>query len=231
MKLMTSMGDMSGAVYIIALPMNENRLLSRADARAVDRDAIARLGIPGIVLMENAARGAADAIEQRFDIGGANVIIVCGTGNNGGDGYALARHLWIRGAAVRIAALGDPGVGSDAATNANIARKMGIPIEPWSAEYCHDADMLIDAIFGTGLDRNIEEPVRGIVQEMNAATVPRVAVDIPSGLDCDDGAILGIALRASLTVTFVGWKRGFAAEEARPCLGEVVVVDIGCPAN
>ncbi len=231
MKLMTSTKVMSGAVYIIARQMNENRLLSRADARAVDRDAIARFGISGIVLMENAARGAADAIERRFEIATANVVIVCGTGNNGGDGYALARHLRTRGSTVRVVSLGDPRIGSDAETNANIAREMDISIEPWSAECLHDAHIIVDAIFGTGLDRDIGEPIRGIVQEMNVATAPRVAMDIPSGLDCDSGAVLGVAIRASLTVTFVARKQGFASEDARRYLGEVVVADIGYPAG
>ena len=208
-------------------------LLDRESVRAVDRAAIDEYGIPGIVLMENAARGlAAEAL--RMLRGAANepprVLIICGRGNNGGDGYALARHLHNAGIAPVLAPLGEPPIESDAGINDAICRRMGIRrIALDALEGCADADLVVDAIFGTGLDRPVSGEAARIIDWINGAGRPVLAVDVPSGLDCDTGRPLGTAVRATRTVTFVGLKPGLARSHAAPLVGEVVVVDIGAP--
>ena len=204
--------------------------LTRAQAREVDRIAMEDLKIPGILLMENAARGISEAISDRFPATDGPIAIVCGPGNNGGDGFAAARHLANAGRAVRIH-LAKPAAacreGSDAATNLAIASAMDLAIAV-DADF-QGAGLLVDAVFGTGLARAVEAPYRGLIEAINAASAPVVAVDMPSGLDADTGEIHGVAVRADLTVTMVAPKVGFALGEGPAHVGEVVVVDIGAP--
>ncbi len=206
-------------------------VLDRDSVRAVDRAAVEAFGIPSIVLMENAARGLAEEAKRMLE--GAptpHALIVCGSGNNGGDGYALARHLHNAGIDISIVALGDPKAGSDAATNCRICRAIGIreiPLEELGQ--APDADLIVDAIFGTGLDRPVSGPAARAIEWINAADRPVLAVDIPSGLDCNTGRTLGVAVRAVKTVSFVGLKPGFFEASARDLVGEVVVADIGAP--
>ncbi|MHC5004445.1 MAG: NAD(P)H-hydrate epimerase [Planctomycetota bacterium] len=211
-------------------PPHGTLIFDRAAIQAVDRDAIEQFAIPGIVLMENASIGLAREAEDMTRTG-ATVLICCGRGNNGGDGYALARHLHNRGRHAVLAATGEPRDGTDAAVNREICRRMGLPL--LDAGQCGEvaADLVVDALFGTGLDRPVTGAAAGVVDWMNAEGTPVLAVDVPSGLDCDTGAALGRAVVATRTVTFVGWKRGFLAPHARKHLGEIVVVDIGAPAE
>ncbi len=208
-------------------------VLDRESVRAVDRAAIDEYGIPGIVLMENAARGlAAEAVAM---LRGAEheppqVLIICGRGNNGGDGYALARHLHNAGVAPVLAPLGEPRGESDAGINDAICRRMGIRrIALDQLDGCAKADLVVDAIFGTGLDRPTSGEAARVIDWINDAGRPVLAVDVPSGLDCDTGRPLGTAVRATRTVTFVGLKPGLVQLHAAPLVGEVVVVDIGAP--
>lgn len=210
-------------------------VLDRAAVREVDRAAIEDFGIPGIVLMENAARGLADAaLEMLTDAAHhpSRVLIVCGRGNNGGDGYALARHLANAGVHVTLVPLGDPRPDGDAGINAAICRNMDIPATTLDAiDDPASFDLIVDAMFGTGLDRAIEGSAAGAVAWINDAGRPVLAVDVPSGLDCDTGAPLGPTVRATVTVTFVAAKPGFAIPAAKPHVGRVVVVGIGAPAS
>lgn len=186
--------------------------------------------IPGIVLMENAARGIADALRKRFSAPTGPISIVCGPGNNGGDGFACARHLTNAGLSVTLHLAAAPDAyrdGSDAKRNLEIAIAMGIPRK--NANDLADAAVIVDAVFGTGLVREISEPYRGIIEAINAAPAPTVAVDLPSGLDADTGAIHGVAVCADLTVTMVAEKVGFALGEGPAHIGDVEVVDIGAP--
>jgi NAD(P)H-hydrate epimerase len=208
-------------------------VLNRAAVREIDRLAMAQYGIPGALLMENAARGLAE--QARLMLADARqtppvVWIVCGTGNNGGDGYALARHLRNDRAIPLLTMLGPPRPGSDAALNLEICRRMRIH-EVGPRDIAFDAiDLVVDALFGTGLDRPIEGPAAALIHMINDHHVPVLAVDIPSGLDCDTGRPLGDAVvRASRTVTFVGHKPGLLQPHAREYAGEVVVADIGAP--
>jgi hydroxyethylthiazole kinase-like uncharacterized protein yjeF len=200
--------------------------LTRAQAREVDRLAMQELGIPGIVLMENAARGLADML----DAVDGRVAIVCGPGNNGGDGFAMARHLLNRGRVVDVHLLAPEGrfrADSDAGVNLAILRAMGVPRRGDLA--FHEADCLVDALFGTGLDRPLEEPYLGAIRAMNAAAAPVLAVDIPSGLDADTGAVHGAAVRAEWTGTMVAPKAGFFLGEGPRHTGRIRCVDIGAP--
>ena len=157
-------------------------------------------------------------------------MIVCGSGNNGGDGYALARHLHNAGVDVVLAALGEPKAGSDAATNREICRRIGLREAPFEEARQHAAcDLLVDAIFGTGLDRPVTGTAAEAIEWINAGGRPVLAVDLPSGLDCDTGRALGTAVRAACTVTFVGLKPAMTKSAAREYLGEVVVTGIGAP--
>lgn len=219
-------------------------VLDRKAVREVDRAAIEDYGISGVVLMENAARGLCEhALRMLVGAGGRGktgpekrgigeplALIVCGSGNNGGDGYALARHLHNAQVGVVLAAIGEPKPGSDAAANRDICRKMALrEIGPDALTGFAGADLIVDALFGTGLDRPIEGPAAAIINWINSTGKPVLAVDVPSGLDCDTGRPLGVCVRAAATVTFVALKPGFLAPESKEWTGRIDVVDIGVP--
>ena len=223
--------------------------LTRAQIRQVDRLAIEELGIPGVVLMENASRSVAEAIlallgaELALEPAAAKVAVLCGGGNNGGDGYATARHLHNAGVAVALYAARDTAqLRGDAAVNAHIVRRMGMPVIPilgagqvaahgprWG-EY----HVIVDALLGTGFSGEVRQPLAAIIEHCNAVAAqaggPKVvAVDVPSGLDCDSGQPAGATVRADVTVTFVALKVGFSAASAQPYLGRLIVAGIGAP--
>jgi NAD(P)H-hydrate epimerase len=210
--------------------------LSRDEVRAVDRRAIEEYGVPGVVLMENAGRGAAEVL---LSLGARGLVSVCaGKGNNGGDGFVIARHLDIRQVSVRILLFARAEeLGGDAATNFRIIEKSGLPITVFGADVDHSAiaaelatsEWVVDALFGTGLTGPVRPPFDRVIAAINASQAHVLAVDIPSGLDCDTGRPLGATIRAEHTVTFVAAKKGFAAPEAKEWLGQVHVVGIGAP--
>ncbi|MDP9173539.1 MAG: NAD(P)H-hydrate epimerase [Planctomycetota bacterium] len=208
--------------------------LTREQVRSIDRIAVERYGIPGIVLMENAARGAADVAEAML-AGKARgeVLIFCGGGNNGGDGLAAARHLHNRGFKVCIVLTTDSAkYGGDAVINWQIVQSMDLAVMPFDAAAIvnRKPSLILDAIFGTGLTQAPRDPFGEIAGVVQGLGVPILAIDIPSGLDCDTGKPLGrVCIRANRTVTFVAEKVGFAQPAAREFLGEVIVADIGCP--
>ena len=208
-------------------------VFDRDGLRALDRAAIEDIGIPGLVLMENAARAVAgealDMLPGRSGSPGL-VAITCGGGNNGGDGYAAARHLHIAGADVRLIPVRAPREGGDAWTNCRIAERMNLPT--WTIEDLKDepgVDLIIDAVLGTGATRPIEGDERIAIDHINAAGRPVLAVDLPSGLDADRGVVLGNAVRATRTVTLVGMKEGFLKLHTQPHVGLIVVAGIGIP--
>lgn len=217
-------------------------VLDRARIRALDRHAIERCGVPGVVLMENAGRGAADAIERWLGrrrpagLRGARVVIVAGRGNNGGDGCVVARHLALRGARPTLLLAGAPGdlAGDAALACAALVGTGGALVPDVSpaavTEALAGADLAVDALFGTGLDRDLAGASAALVAALDAAPVPVVALDLPSGLDADTGATRGVAVRAALTITFAHPKPGLFASAALDRVGELVVADIGVPA-
>ncbi len=212
-------------------------ILSREEVRALDRRAIEEFGIPGVVLMENAGRGVAELLLQ-LGING-QVVICCGKGNNGGDGFVIARHLDIRHVHVQVVLFSRPeDLTGDALINYRIIDAAGLPIElvpradegggSWR-QLLSSADWIVDALFGTGLAGPVRPPYADAINAINTSTSRVLAVDIPSGLDCDTGKPLGRTVRAQHTATFVAMKTGFGNPAAKPWLGKVHVIDIGVP--
>lgn len=203
--------------------------LPRARIREIDRRAIEEFGVPGIVLMENAGRGAAEILTQ-LNSDREPVLILCGKGNNGGDGFVIARHLDNAGIPVTAHLIGSAGLPPDAETNFQIAKRSTlVGDEPIGDRIAAFQGWIVDALFGTGLTGPLRSPYDGLVNAINSSKATVFAVDIPSGLDCDTGKPLGATVRANHTVTFVAPKMGFAAPEAREWVGMVHVVGIGAP--
>jgi NAD(P)H-hydrate epimerase len=207
--------------------------LSRAEVREIDRRAIEEYGVPGIVLMENAGRGAAEVLRS-LGISG-RVVICCGKGNNGGDGFVIARHLDNAGVPVHVWLFAKPEeLTGDAAISFHVISRTPLPIavgfdETALRQELGTAAWIVDALFGTGLIGPVRQPFDRIIATINESPAPVFAVDIPSGLDCDNGQPLGATIRAKHTVTFVAPKKGFAEPAAQEWLGQVHVVDIGAP--
>ncbi len=218
-------------------------VMTRDEVRAFDRWAINTLGIPGVVLMENAGRSCAELIKDKLaGVASPRVCIFCGTGNNGGDGYVIARHLLNSGFKVAVIIVGERRkIKGDAKTNLDILERLGQPIEQLNVNepdiadkveaFAADADMLVDSLFGTGLGGQLSDEYKQLIESINAQNCPILAVDIPSGLDCDTAEPLGAAIRASYTVTFVSAKRGFASTSSAQYTGEVFVASIGVEPN
>lgn len=205
--------------------------LTRAQAREIDRAAIEDYAIPGIVLMENAARALATRALAMLESSPGPVVILCGPGNNGGDGFALARLLHNAHVDVRLLATRQLGeyIG-DAAINARIIERMRIPLEiAVESTQLPDCALLVDALFGTGLTSAPRGVGAELIDAINAHPARTLAVDLPSGLDCDTGEALGACVRAGHTVTFVAMKAGFANPASRAYTGDVSVGDIGAP--
>jgi NAD(P)H-hydrate epimerase len=208
--------------------------LTRAQVREIDKLAIERYHIPGIVLMENAARAVTDVIASVVTLADASVAIVCGGGNNGGDGLAVARHLHNRGAHVDLVLAAAPAkLRGEALVNWQIVAAMGIEnVDFHDSEDIvnpHAVDVVVDGLFGTGLSRAPDSDMTKLVEIMNESGLPIVAIDVPSGLDCDSGEPPGACVRATQTVSFVAEKIGFANPASKQYTGEVTVGDIGCP--
>jgi NAD(P)H-hydrate epimerase len=228
--------------------------LSRDEVRELDRRAIEEFGVPGVVLMENAGRGCAELL-MRLNPDRRPVVVLCGPGNSGGDGFVIARHLDNHGWPVKvwlvrpetpgrsfgfgqIAAATDRRLSPDCETNAAIwahANPLGTNDTPGSAwkealvRDVTDAGWVVDALFGTGLTRPLADPYGELIPFLNASGRPILAVDVPSGMDSDTGAALGPTVRAAHTATFVGLKNGFLDPEFRQYTGELHVIDIGAP--
>ncbi len=212
-------------------------ILTREQVRELDRRAIEEFGVPGVVLMENAGRGMAELLRS-LGINGL-VVICCGKGNNGGDGFVIARHLDNVGVRVRVLLFGDPAqLSGDAAINHRIVAASGIPMEVFAGPVLDeerllrqlaDADWIVDALFGSGLRGAIQPPFDRIIAAINSAAGRVFAVDIPSGLDCDTGKPLGIAVRAHHTGTVAAMKKGFQELSAAAWLGQVHLIDMGAP--
>lgn len=219
-------------------------VLSRAQMRAFDAHAIASCQVPSLILMENAGRGATDVLERELFDGrarGRRAVVVCGTGNNGGDGFVVARHLRARGATVEAWLVGDAAkMTADCKANHEAfvgiggvvhAAPLGASLDLLAASL-DSADFVVDALFGTGLDRAISGPFAEVVERINASSLHGarvVALDVPSGLDADTGVALGSSVEADLTVTFAHLKLGLVTGHGTARSGPVHVVDIGVP--
>jgi NAD(P)H-hydrate epimerase len=215
------------------------RPLTRAEVRGIDARAAGELGLPTLVLMENAGRGAAAWLAARTPPT-SRVLIACGPGNNGGDGGVVARHLDAWGYPVRVAWFARAGqLRGDAAVQWHILARSGIDQSAWPDEDSHEparldalmagSDWVVDALLGTGLTRPVEGALRAVIEAINRSGKPVLALDLPSGLDADSGRPLGAAVRARATATFVAPKLGFDAPGAAGYTGKVAVIDIGVP--
>ncbi len=202
------------------------RSLSVSQAQAFDRHAQVKLGIPSIILMENAGRGVAEEVLKMLR-GKKKVVIICGAGNNGGDGLVAARHLLNAGIKVKVCLMGKISkLKPDPKINLEILVRMEQKILKFP-NAIEGSDLIIDAMFGIGLKSEVREPYAQIIDFLNKTGKPILAVDVPSGLDADTGKILGVAVRAKRTVTFVAPKKGFFRADGPKCCGRIVVRDIG----
>ena len=219
---------------------DELTIMTRQQVRRFDAWAINTMEIPGVVLMENAARSCVELILQM--LAGhphPKVCIFCGSGNNGGDGFVIARHLFNQGVTVKIVICADTAkIKGDAKINFDICRKMNLPIERVDIdsmgickdieECVEDCDLLVDAILGTGMSGELKSSLTLLISCINSHNLPIVAVDIPSGMDCDTGLPLPVCIEAQATVTFVAIKKGFVeCPESEAVTGRVFVADIG----
>ena len=214
-------------------------VFTREQSRRIDKIAVEEYGFSSLVLMENAGRGTADVL-CRLGVAGP-VVICCGKGNNAGDGFVVARHLDLRGHKVRVLLWANPEeLTGAAAVNFHILKKTDVPIElfgleldePQSARLENlltDAAWIVDALLGTGATGEPRPPLDRVIDRLNAAAAPKLAVDVPSGLDCDTGLAAVHTIRAVETCTFVAAKRGFFAPEAAAYVGRLHVLDIGVP--
>ena len=184
----------------------------------------------GLTLMENAARESFEVALAMIDSDHRDplVTVVCGRGNNGGDGYAIARLLHERGFHTRLLSSGEPRSGSDAATNARKAQLLGLE-RTSDPDILKSSTLIVDALLGTGLDRSVAGEELGLIEAINATGAPVLSIDIPSGLDADTGRPLNSAVRATETVTFVGLKIGLLEPAGEALAGRIRVVDIGIP--
>lgn len=224
--------------------------ITRQQAREIDRIASEKYLIPSIVLMENAARNAADIVidlleeidEEHYYKGDEpRVAILCGGGNNGGDGYAIARHLYNAGVEVAVFAVVHPEkLTGDAATMAKIVRAMDLGPElviddaslDERVDELAEADVIVDALLGTGFTGPVRPPISKAITLINALReegATTVAIDVPSGLDCDTGKPGEATIEADVTVTFVAEKVGFTRPGADRYTGRIIVADIGAP--
>lgn len=212
---------------------------TKEQVRELDRIAIEEYQIPSIVLMENAGAGAARIIAREIGTQ-KSVAIFCGKGNNGGDGFVIARHLHNNGIEVHVFFLGETAqvaVDSDPGINLRILHNMKIPIieihdvhslNEYKSAW-QNCDYLVDAIFGTGLCREISGNLHAIMSEIKSWNKKNIAIDTPSGLDGNTGEIHGITLPAKLTITFALPKKGFFIKDGPNVTGNIEVVDISIP--
>lgn len=211
-------------------------VLTRAEVREIDVRALKEFGIPGLVLMENAGRNAAELL-RTLGIAGP-VLIIAGKGNNGGDGMVMLRHLKNAGVEARMLLAVDPReLTGDAAVNYGVLQAAGWEGDVWGKTlregeleaWLRGANWIVDALLGTGSRGSPREPYATLIRAINASGTRVLAVDIPTGLDCDTGTAVEPCIRAAQTMTFVASKVGFQNPAAGEYLGEVHVIDIGIP--
>ena len=215
------------------------RLVYAEEMQALDRFTIEDFGLPGLILMENAGRGTAELILERFaPEAKRGVLVICGPGNNGGDGFVIARHLFQKGIPVKVLSLAQQEkFKADALVNFEVAADLGL-IKGFILsenevslldEALKDCALIVDAIFGTGLKREVKGRFAEVIRRINASGKPIVSVDIPSGLSADSGKPLGIAVKATLTATMALPKVGQVIYPGRTYVGELEIIDISMP--
>ncbi len=214
------------------------KLATASQMREIDRTCIQERGIPGLVLMENAGLAVARAVRNRLSTTDARVAIICGKGNNGGDGFVAARHLHELGVATRVVLLargeelkGDAASNHRAALGAGVevTEATGSDVRPAVEAAVGGAEIVVDAILGTGVSGEVRGAARDAIEAVNEAAGPVIAVDVPSGVDSDSGRVLGCCVKADATVTFGLPKVGLYVYPSAKFCGEVIVDPIGIP--
>lgn len=202
-------------------------LYRAAEVRELDRIVIQQFGIPGIDLMNRAGSAAFDELCSRWPEA-RRIVVICGAGNNGGDGYVVARLASEKGFAVTVMALSDPdGLKGDAKTAWHAAEAAGLGASEFDAQGLAQADVIVDAIFGTGLARPVKGRWAAAIEAINTAAAPVLSLDIPSGLSADNGTVLDHAVSADVTVSFIGLKQGMFTAAGVDCCGVVCFDDLG----
>jgi ADP-dependent NAD(P)H-hydrate dehydratase / NAD(P)H-hydrate epimerase len=235
---MRPLGNVEAVSIIAAMKALEERLpravYTAAQVRELDRLAIEEHGVPSYELMQRAAAAALAALRSHWPAA-RHVLVVCGAGNNAGDGYVLARLATSAGLSTRVLALvAEDQLKGDAALAARDCRAAGVPVDsfdPAAGLGAPTADLVVDALLGTGLDRPLEGDFAAAVEGLNAYRRPILALDVPSGLHADTGLPLGVAVRADVTVTFVGLKQGLFLGAASDYCGQLEFADLGLPAG
>lgn len=207
------------------------KLVTASQMTNLEQNAIQNYRIDGLLLMENAARSFCDALEAEWgNVRNKSIAVFCGKGNNGGDGFAISRHLVNRGAFVTVIADFDPAdLKQDAKKNFDIISLMEIPVTPLSEAENKQFDMVVDALLGTGFHGVATGKIATLIDAINKSGAQIAAVDIPSGANCSDGAVDGPCVRADLTVTFALPKPGHYLYPAKEFCGKVVTTDISIP--
>lgn len=208
-------------------------ILTRDEVRGIDSAAVSQLKIPGLVLMENAARGVADVIHREY----ADVnrrLILCGYGNNGGDGLALARQLAAVGVSSEVVLIrAGKELSDDAAANLKTLEAANATVQEFSGcadlPSLTDGDLIVDCMLGTGVRGAVRSPFSEVVEWVCSSPASVLAVDVPSGMDCETGIAEGGCVKADRTVSFVGLKQGFTNPDAAALTGSVSVAHIGLP--
>jgi NAD(P)H-hydrate epimerase len=210
------------------------KVVTAEQMRGMDRRAIEEFGIPGVVLMENAGRAVYEVLCRAYGpVQGKRILIFCGAGNNGGDGFVVARYLQINGAQPHLFLTGTPAPKSDAKVHFDLARALsipcdGIPNKPWTIkETVQDCDLIVDALLGTGLREAPRDVYAEAIRAIQSGQCPVVAVDIPSGVVTDTGAVPGEVVRADHTVTFAYPKPGHFLFPGAAQVGKLHIADIG----
>ena len=207
------------------------KIATREIIREIDRKTIKEYGIPGLILMENAGRLVSDVIRNEFP-DASSISIFCGGGNNGGDGFVLARHLINAGKEVTTYLLKNKNeYMGDARTNLGSLLKISKNIKKLSSSFSNykKSDLIVDAIFGTGLDREVKGRYKKVIEGINTLKTPKISVDLPSGIDANKGVPLGVSIRANVTVTFAAPKLGISIYPGLAYSGKIYVADITTP--
>lgn len=201
------------------------KIVTAEEMKQLDSHTINEIGIPSLVLMERAALAVRDEILTAFPLNQENVVVVAGSGNNGGDGLAVARLLKIAGLPVAIVNVGNPDHASDEhKTQEHICNYYQIPMTT-DLSVIGDASLIVDGIFGIGINRPIQGHYKDVINAINAANAPVVAVDMPSGLNTDTGEVMGVSVKATTTVTFAYNKKGLTTNNGHAYGGRVIIAN------
>ncbi|MEQ6884288.1 NAD(P)H-hydrate dehydratase [Salicola sp. Rm-C-2C1-2] len=219
------------------MPNQPLPLYTAEQVRNLDRTAIEAFGVDGFELMKRAGKAAFRLARRRWPQA-RRLLVLCGGGNNGGDGYVVAGLAAQQGVACQCVAVSDPSKLSGTAASAHaFARENGVEVIPFEAlgedglvALLAESDLVLDTLLGTGLSGEVRPPYAGVIEQLNASPVPVLAVDIPSGLCSGTGRVLGVAARAAATITFIGRKTGLYTGQARDCTGPVTFDDLAVDA-